>query len=262
MPKILRRRSMILFLFMAVTGTGYSYANEISKEDICIHLMAQRGLIKDLKFKEERGPLGWWSVMYKDSDIVRSDSSDGDISIRIADVGYYYSPSRKELRLQKWTNAFFFCDDIIYELNHGDIELTGKEKINSSWAYVIEGNFGAKSKYSHFTQGKIKVWIDSNKWIILKAEISDEGEGFKEMYVVNEIQLIDDKYWFPVEIIKTTKFEKYPSLGHTESMRKFKDVQINVGISDEMFNLKLPKKTDITMKELINSLSLNPISPK
>ncbi|MEA2065480.1 MAG: outer membrane lipoprotein-sorting protein [Thermotogota bacterium] len=247
-------KNKVKSLFLLILAIGYCHADDMNGANILRHLIASQGLIKNLEFKEEMGPLGWWSVKGKSPDMFRSESPKGDIALRIGDMGYYYSSSRKEIRLQKWPNSFFSSDDILHELIHGNIKLTGKEKIDSSLVYVLEGNLGQRSKYSHFQRGQIKAWINPEKWLILRAEITDEEQGFKETYGVDEIMLIDGKYWFPLEITKTTEFKKYPALGSTESIRKFKDVQINTEIDDEMFDFKLPGKTNISVSELMNSL--------
>lgn len=254
-------KKMTQIVSMLMLAIGCCCADDINVAYVIRHLAASQGLIKSLKFKEEMGPWGWWSVIYKSPDKSRSESPKGDVSVKIGDMGYYYSPSRKELRLQKWTNSFFRSEDILHELIHGDIKLTGKEKMDSSLVFVLEGNLGQRSKYAHFQRGQIKAWIDSEKWIILKAEITDGEEGFKETYAVDEILLIDEKYWFPLKITKTMEFKKYPSLGRTESIRKFKDVQINVEIDDAMFDFQLPGKTKLSVSELINSLPHSKTAP-
>ncbi|MCK4353019.1 outer membrane lipoprotein-sorting protein [candidate division WOR-3 bacterium] len=138
-----------------------------------------------------------------------------------------------------------------------DIRYLGTEEIDKQKTYVLGTSNIAKligaSEDAFPASGK--VWIDADNWVVLKAEISSSQENEKEMKMVIKLRdyhsiqdvLIPYKLGIYVEMdLSSLSTDQKESMKEILSMHveiNIKEVKINTGIPDELFN---PTESDST----------------
>ncbi|PKN00299.1 MAG: hypothetical protein CVU78_01690 [Elusimicrobia bacterium HGW-Elusimicrobia-2] len=249
--KLVTVSSLILF-------SNFCYA-KISVEEIIRNLTVTSGLIKSAKFDEKVGVSEWKAVTYKAPHMLRTDYSDGLIDIKTGDIRYTFSPSFKILSISDWSASVdFLFEDVVSILLGSNLRLVGTENYFNTNAYILEGDIQPENKYYHSGKHRIKVWVDSVKWIILKAELAEKEGRCIQIYEVKKLIFYNDKIYFPSQVEERTEFHvKNLDFGKNiiKKTREFKSIQLNIEINDESFNIKLPKKTTVKINSTQNQLN-------
>ncbi|MEA1965496.1 MAG: outer membrane lipoprotein carrier protein LolA [Candidatus Aerophobetes bacterium] len=111
-----------------------------------------------------------------------------------------------------------------------DVELLGQEKIGEEKAYVLE----LKSKNG--VQGKERIWIDSQRWIVLQLAFYDPMENLLKKTIFKDIRKVNDDAWMAF------RQNDYDSRGRLIRTVVFQDdISFNTDIPEGKFVFKIPE---------------------
>jgi len=109
-------------------------------------------------------------------------------------------------------------DEYTYKIN-------GQDTLQGKFCYILESNEkeGTDTQYH-----RIVSWVDTTSWIPLKSEMYDEDNNLYKRLNTEQLKQFSG-VWMPQKLTMENIQDK------TKTILNFKDIQINTGLSDNIF---------------------------
>jgi len=243
--------SVLLTLVISLLFVSSSVGS-LSVEEIISKLEASSNKIRDYQGlmlvttkKNGRKQKGKIRITIKKPDkllieLLSPPSSAGQTIVVNGEKVWMYDPSYNEVRIYDFSQVPQASDLSPEKMNLNvmkmlyDIELLGQEKIGKEKAYVLE----LKSKSS--AQGTQRIWVDSQRWIVLQLAFYDPMGNLLNKTTFKNIRKVNDEVWIAFrqddyhgknKLIRTTIFQD--------------DISFNTDIPEEKFVFKIPEGAQV-----------------
>jgi outer membrane lipoprotein-sorting protein len=155
------------------------------------------------------------------------------------DDQWLYLPALRKTRRISAANRgdYFLGTDLTYEdikletrISKEDYNYTtiGKETIDGRETYVIEGIPKDKKIAKELGQSKVKVWVDAERWILMKAESWDVAGNFLKTVAIKDFKKVQNIWTY-----HTIHVLNHKTKHETEFI--LKDVVYNGDLRDDYF---------------------------
>ncbi|WP_167880852.1 outer membrane lipoprotein-sorting protein [Methanococcoides sp. AM1] len=222
------KRTKILFIFLMVFSAFLSAGcvdDQVSAEEIAEQMQQKNDLIEDSSFTlyMTMSLMGQESVMEQDmvqkKEKMRSFTKQpaeqaGTIVVSNGETMWTYDPRQNSVVVMEMPDVDLgqelnYAGLIANFLNESDVSFSGMEKIDGRNTFIMTlGPKEEESSGSIFT-GNIKVWVDEETWMPLKYDIYDPD-------------------------------------GNVIISAEVRNLQVNTGISDEVFEFDIPEGAEVT----------------
>ncbi len=271
----MQKVKIILLLCLTTIGAIINSAySETKGEKIVSRLYSENAKITDAKYKialeKDNMQNKWRSVIYKYPNIFSKKLENGR-NVQVGSLIYVYAPTHKKLWIGNQATPKFIAVNMGYQLminsdispvmdkkkvigliSH-NIKFVKEQKNNESVNYILKLKLKPNNAFFLiYNFREVKVWIDAEKWLVVKAEFKDKKEKVVT-YEVKDLILVNDQFYFPTKIEKTS--------GDEIILYKYKDIKINTGIEEDILETKITKTVDIELPEHLRRSTL-PAPPK